>query len=695
MLLTRRLLCLLSVLLFGAAVRAQTTFNTVVVFGDSLSDTGNIAHITESQYLIRYPTDNPVLGFNYTDGRFTDGADTQPAAKSYFGVWAEQLAASFASKPAVKDSLGGGNDYAYGEATTEDGTSTVSETFSGIPISITIHNMGQQVTDYLATNPTPNAQTLYILWGGADDLYADHSAGNVTAAAQRETALIQRLITAGATNFLVPNLPPLGNVPEYAGPNTTALNAAAANFAAQLAQDIAALKISASAHGTPINVYQPDIYTLFSTAFSNPMSLGFGNVTAAAQGISGNPDTYLIWDGLHPTTTGHHFVAAAAANLLTPLVASTTTLTVPSAAIAGQPVTLKALVTSTASAAKPTGLVTFFSAGAVVASGPLDATGAVSATFSGASVGASPYSITAVYAGDTTFNPSTSTAQALPIIASAISTTTTVTSSSLSANPGASVTFTAAVTPAVATYGTPTGTVTFLDGSTTLGTGALTNGSATYTSSTLTSGTHPITASYAASGVFAGSTSAVITQTIATPTFTASASPNPLTISRGASGTTSITVTPAGGYTGALALACGALPAHLSCSFTPASLTLSGSGTVQTSTLTIATNASSSSAALLIPSLPGALETHRIFSALLFCPTLGGLFLAGLRRRKQVHRNLGLFMLLLMLSAGAMFGITGCGGSSSNATAGTYTVPVTVTPSSGSATTISLQVVVQ
>ncbi len=698
MLLTRRLLCLFSVLLFAAAVQAQTTFNTVVVFGDSLSDTGNIAHITESQYFIRYPTDNPLLGFDYTDGRFTDGADTQPAAKSYFGVWAEQLAASFASKPAVKDSLGGGTNYAYGEATTEDGTSTVSETFAGLPISITIHNMGQQVTDYLATNPTPNAQTLYILWGGADDLYADHSATSVTAAAQRETALIQRLITAGATNFLVPNLPPLGGVPEYAGPNSAALNAAAANFAAQLAQDIAALKISAAAQGTTINVYQPDIFTLFSTAASSPMSLGFGNVTAAAQNISGNPDTYLIWDGLHPTTTGHHFVAAAAANLLTPLVPSTTTLTVPTAGLAGQAVSLKAVVTSTASAKKPTGLVTFFSAGAVIASGPLDATGTISATFSGATVAASPYSITAVYAGDTTFNPSTSAAQTLPVVASAIPTTTTVTSSSLSAGLGAPVTFTAAVAPAMATYGPPAGTVTFLDGSTTLGTGTLTNGSATYTTSALTSGTHPITASYAASGVFAGSTSAVITQTIAAPTFTAAASPNPLSISRGASGTTNITVTPVGGYTGALALACGALPAHLSCSFAPASLTLSGSGTAQSSVLTVATNASGTSAALLLPARPGALgtfDTQRIFSAMLLCPALGGLFLTGFRRRKQVHRSLGLLLLLLTLSAGAMLGITGCGGSSNNAEAGTYAVPITVTPSSGSATTISLQVVVQ
>ncbi len=92
-------------------------------------------------------------------------------------------------------------------------------------------------------------------------------------------------------------------------------------------------------------------------------------------------------------------------------------------------------------------------------------------------------------------------------------TTTTVVSSQNPANQGVAVTFTATVT----TVGThaPTGTVTFYDSTTSIGTGTL-NGSqvATLTISTLTVGAHSITAVYGGDTNNAGSTSAVLTQTI-------------------------------------------------------------------------------------------------------------------------------------------------------------------------------------
>jgi outer membrane lipase/esterase len=649
MLAPRQLLWLLSVLLCCAMLRAQATFSTVVVFGDSLSDTGNVAHVTQNAFGVRYPGDNPLLGFDYTDGRFTDGKDTQPAAVSYFGVWAEQLAAAFPSKLVLKNSLDGGTDYAFGDATTQDGTTTLGATIGGQTVGITIENMGQQVTDYLATNPKPNAQTLYVLWGGANDLYADDSAAGVTAAVQREIALMQRLINAGATNFMVPNLPPLGGVPSYAGGSSSAaLNAASASFAAQLAQGLASLKISAAAQSINLNLYPVDIFSLFAQVAGNPTALGFGTIGAAAQNIAGSPDAYLIWDGLHPTTAGHHFVAAAAANLLTPLVASSTALTVPAAVLAGQSIALTAVVTSTASTTKPAGGVTFFSGTTAVATAALDATGTANATLTGAAAAASPYSITAVYQGDTTFNPSQAAAQPVPVISAAVGTSTVVSSSSLSANLGASVTFTATVTPSATTYGSASGTVSFLDGMAVLGMGTLSKGSASFSTSSLAAGPHSITAQFAAL----------------------------------------ITATGVGGYTGTLTLACGTLPAQLSCSFTTTSLTLSSTNTVQSSTLTIAT---SSTAALERPAGFGGGRAPRVFAAMLFCPALGGLLLTGFRRRK--HAGLRLLLLLLLFSS-TLLGLTGCGSNSTHAT-GTYTVPVTLTASGGGASAISLQVVVE
>src|ERR1700677_1050030 len=118
-------LCVTALLLsFGTGIAgAQDShhardYTSIVVFGDSLSDTGNVAHLTVAKYGVQVPGPDA----DYTAGRFTDGADTLPPAEKYFGVWVEQLAASFPSKPAVKDSLDGGTNYAYGFATTGDGT---------------------------------------------------------------------------------------------------------------------------------------------------------------------------------------------------------------------------------------------------------------------------------------------------------------------------------------------------------------------------------------------------------------------------------------------------------------------------------------------------------------------------------------------------------------------------------------------
>lgn len=80
-------------------------------------------------------------------------------------------------------------------------------------------------------------------------------------------------------------------------------------------------------------------------------------------------------------------------------------------------------------------------------------------------------------------------------------TTTTVTSSTNPSVFGQSATFTATVAPVAAT-GTPTGTVTFLDGGSPIGTGTLSGGTATFTTSALAVGNHTITTSYTGDGNF-------------------------------------------------------------------------------------------------------------------------------------------------------------------------------------------------
>lgn len=79
---------------------------------------------------------------------------------------------------------------------------------------------------------------------------------------------------------------------------------------------------------------------------------------------------------------------------------------------------------------------------------------------------------------------------------------------------GQSVTFTATVTATSPGFGTPTGTVTFKNGSATLGTGTLSGGVASFTTSTLSVATHSITAVYGGSTNDVTSTSTAVSQVV-------------------------------------------------------------------------------------------------------------------------------------------------------------------------------------
>jgi hypothetical protein len=94
-------------------------------------------------------------------------------------------------------------------------------------------------------------------------------------------------------------------------------------------------------------------------------------------------------------------------------------------------------------------------------------------------------------------------------------TTTALTSSPNPSNFGQNVTFTATVTAQPGfDKGTPTGTVTFFDGSTNIGNSNLNGGMATLTTSTLSVGTHSMTATYNGDANFLPSTSPVLHQVV-------------------------------------------------------------------------------------------------------------------------------------------------------------------------------------
>ena len=322
---TRRLLLPLSLFVLLATTpqgfaQSAPTFTQVVVFGDSLSDDGNIRHRLEDLYQISYPGGD----YNYSDGRFTNSSDTSPGSGTYAGTWHEQLERDLLNLPtgAITNSLDGGTDYAFGGATTAGGTTTRTvisnpDPFGGGDLTVDVDNLGKQVDDYLAVH-SADAGALYIVWGGGNDLFDDHSDAHVTATATNVAALVQRLAEAGARSLLVPNVPPLGLVPHYKDDAATAaaLNTAASNYRVELNADLDATITTLANEGITITLYRLDIYGLFYRLASNPEDYGFTNITDSAQGGSGDPDQYLFWDDLHPTTAGHFQIAQAAFDLL-------------------------------------------------------------------------------------------------------------------------------------------------------------------------------------------------------------------------------------------------------------------------------------------------------------------------------------------------------------------------------------------
>jgi hypothetical protein len=168
----------------------------------------------------------------------------------------------------------------------------------------------------------------------------------------------------------------------------------------------------------------------------------------------------------------------------------------------GQQVTFTAAVSPSSGA---TGTVTFKDGGSAIGTSALDASGVATLSISSLAVGT--HAITALYSGDSSHNGSTSSALSQTV--NNAGTTTTLTSNPNPSRSGRAVIFTATVSSPTAT-----GTVQFFDGSALLGTVSLSSGNASLSSSALSGGRHSITAVYSGDTNFAGSTSAVLIQTV-------------------------------------------------------------------------------------------------------------------------------------------------------------------------------------
>ena len=141
---------------------------------------------------------------------------------------------------------------------------------------------------------------------------------------------IRALVAAGARTILVPNIPDIGVLPEYRGKS---LAAVATALSVQHATALNA-QLGSLARKLNANIFVVDFTTGLELVRANPARFGFTNVTDAcvppalpgfpASVFPGtpcaNPNQYLFWDSVHPTSPAHQLMAEYAADtLLAPL----------------------------------------------------------------------------------------------------------------------------------------------------------------------------------------------------------------------------------------------------------------------------------------------------------------------------------------------------------------------------------------
>jgi phospholipase/lecithinase/hemolysin len=258
----------------------------IVAFGDSLSDAGNASIATLGAAPGPGYATRTVTGVPFSVGYFTN----PQTGAGPSGLWIDQFAAKVGiADPSPALAPLGGSNYAVGGALTG---------------SANLGDMQNQVNLFLATHPLSASPTaLYTLWGGSNDIFASQ---NPVTAADNIATEIKQVAADGGHNFLWLNLPDLGETPSLSGIPAAA---AAANLASQ-AFDLEWAVQVADLDSLGINVIGVNVDTLFNNILADPGAYGFSNVMAACNATPGcNPNTFLYWDDVHPTTYADSLVA--------------------------------------------------------------------------------------------------------------------------------------------------------------------------------------------------------------------------------------------------------------------------------------------------------------------------------------------------------------------------------------------------
>ncbi|HSK40380.1 MAG TPA: autotransporter domain-containing protein [Arenibaculum sp.] len=309
-------------------------FERLVVFGNSLSDDGNLYRATRLNPGGPIPRSPP-----YYEGRFSNGP-----------VWVERLVP-----------LAGG-----------PGAALENNAFGGAETGLRLDPPGisAQVLGWLGTGNRPRDGDLAVVWGGANDYRADPLTPEPAALVDRTVGnlglSIERLVLGGARDILVPNLPDLGATP--AARMADAVQPGVAERLSTLSrlhdERLGRTLDDLRARHPGIRITRLDTAALFRDALANPAVYGFTNVTTpclsdAAPGVGqptgacATPEETagtLFFDPLHPSAAGHDVLARYAAAALDGPPAAAMAASVPQALGLGSAAAHRRAVTSRLSA---------------------------------------------------------------------------------------------------------------------------------------------------------------------------------------------------------------------------------------------------------------------------------------------------------------------------------------------------------
>lgn len=294
----------MSRLLRGAALAALTlaaistagaagaqSYNRLVVFGDSLSDNGNLYLATGGVT----PASPP-----YFQGRFSSGP-----------VFTERLGFNASN---FMGPVTGSINYAFGGARTDS---------QAAPLGMRV-----QLAQYQARGGRFGAGDLVSILGGANNIFQGLPAAGAStnpqgsiapvslAAAADMNFIVNSVAQAGAGTILVTNLPKLSLTPQFRATPAAPL----ADYAVTTFNGALLTGLNATAAARPgTNIIMMDLFKIGDVIAANPSAFGVSNVTQPCfNGVTvcANPNDYFYFDGVHPTATGHAAIARLANDYL-------------------------------------------------------------------------------------------------------------------------------------------------------------------------------------------------------------------------------------------------------------------------------------------------------------------------------------------------------------------------------------------